>query len=148
MAENRKLVAEGKYSAIAEYLYENSLIPNFEEFMEEEKDIIKSEAKQKGYSREKLQYIIYLSINDGGVIRVEIEGREREDYINSFKSHNVYLKYNYVSKYGWDKKHQSTIFKLFQEAQIKQLEEKIKELREKNEELKEKIKEYENEENE
>ena len=136
MADNIKIKTEGKYSTIAEYLYENSLIPNFEEYMEEQKDIIKSKAKEKGYSSKKLQYIIYISIDEGGAIRAEIEGREREDYINSFKSYKIYMKHNYVSKYGWCKEHQQNIFRLFQEVEIESL-------RRKNEELRKKLKEYE-----
>ena len=134
---NIKIEGRGKYSAIAEYLYYNNLIPNFEGWVEEQKQNIEQKALEKGYSSEKLFYIIYVEVyEDDGTIWGEMVGYETEQFINSFESYKLFSRYNYVKRKGWHKEHQQNIYRLFQEAELE-------DLRKQNEELKEKIKKYE-----
>ena len=132
-----KIKAEGKYSAIAEYLYYNNLIPDFQEWVESQKDDIKKKAEDKGYS--KILYVIHIEVREDLTIRAEMVGKETEQWINRFVSYKLFLKHNYVSKTGWCKEHQQNIFRLFQEAEIE-------ELRSLNYYLYNKLKEYEDEE--
>ena len=123
-----KIEGQGNYSAIAEYLYENQLIPHFGRWVEEQKNKIKIKAEEKGYSPKKLQYIIYISIDEDGTIWGDMEGYETEHWINNFPCHRLYSRYDYVTKTGWDKEHQMSIYRLFQEVEIHDLRRQNKEL--------------------
>ena len=140
MVQEITLKTEGKYSAIAEYLYYNNLIPDFQGWVDNQIKDIKKKAEEKGYSSEKILYVIHIEVREEDfTIRAEMEGYETEQWINSFVSYKLFLKHNYVSKYGWCKEHQQNIYRLFQEAEIE-------ELRSLNYYLYNKLKEYEDEE--
>ena len=123
-----KIQGQGKLSRIAEYLYYNNLIPEFDEWIETQKEDINKKAQDKGYSCDKILYIVYIEVReDDGTIKAEMEGYETEQWINFFLSYKPFLKYDYVTKTGWRKEHQPTILQLFQEAEIHYLLNKLKE---------------------
>ena len=133
-----KLKAEGKYSAIAEYLYYNNLIPEFDEWVDNQIKDIKKKGEEKGYKS--ILYVIYIQVREEDLtIRAEMVGKEMEQWINCFSSHKLFLKHNYVSRKGWHKEHQENILRLFQQAEIV-------DLKRQNQLLIEKLNEYEDEE--